>query len=102
MAKVSMALAELVETGANDDVVCELLTHVVQRLMDFEIEQRGGARYGERGEERSNSRKGYRGRLWKTRAGSIDLAHPEASLRELLCRFSRPRRTAEKELLAVI
>jgi ABC-type antimicrobial peptide transport system ATPase subunit len=34
MAKVSMALAELVEKGAQDDVVRELLHHVAQRLID--------------------------------------------------------------------
>ncbi len=46
MAKASMALAELVEKGSNDDVIRELLAHVVQRLMDFE--QRCGAGYGDR------------------------------------------------------
>ncbi len=38
MAKPSMALAELVEKGAQDDIVRELLGHVAGRLMDFEIE----------------------------------------------------------------
>ena len=77
MAKVSMALAELVEKGAKDDVVRELLGHIVARLMDFEIEQRCGAEYGERTEDRSNSRNGYRERMWETRAGSIDLKIPK-------------------------
>ena len=77
MAKVSMALAELVEKGAQDDVVRELLHHVAQRLMDFEIEQHTGAEYGERTGERSNSRNGYRDRLWETRAGAIDLRIPK-------------------------
>ena len=49
--------------GAKDDVVFELLGHVVQRLMDFEIEQRCGAESGERSEDRSNSRNSYRERL---------------------------------------
>jgi putative transposase len=73
MAKPSIALTELVEKGANDDVVRELLTHIVRRVMDFEIEQRCGAEYGERTEDRNNSRNGYRERVWETRAGSIDL-----------------------------
>ncbi len=77
MAKASIALSELVEKGAKDDVVRELLAHVVQRLMDFETEQRCGAEYGERSEDRSNSRNGYRDRLWETRAGSIDLRIPK-------------------------
>jgi putative transposase len=72
-----MSLAELAEKGAGDDVVRELLAHVVERLMEFEIEQRTGAAYGERTEDRTNSRNGYRERLWETRAGSIDLRIPK-------------------------
>jgi putative transposase len=102
MAKPSIALAELVEKGANDDVVRELLTHVVQRLMDFEIEQRCGAGYGERTEERNNSRNGYRDRLWETRAGSIDLRIPKLRRGSYFPGFLEPRRTAEKALVAVI
>jgi putative transposase len=45
--------------------------------MDFEIDQRTGAEYGERTPDRSNSRNGYRDRLWETRAGSIDLRIPK-------------------------
>jgi putative transposase len=102
MAKPSIALAELVEKGANDDVVRELLTHVVQRLMDFEIEQRCGAGYGERTEDRNNSRNGYRDRLWETRAGSIDLRIPKLRRGSYFPGFLEPRRTAEKALVAVI
>ena len=102
MAKVSMALAELVEKGAKDDIVRELLGQVVQRLMDFEIEQRCGAEYGERTEDRSNSRNGYRERLWETRAGSIDLKIPKLRRGSYFPGFLEPRRTAEKALVAVI
>ena len=102
MAKPSMALAELVEKGANDDVVRELLSHVVQRLMDFEIEQRCGAAYGERTDERNNSRNGYRDRVWETRAGSIDLRIPKLRRGSYFPGFLEPRRTAEKALVAVI
>ncbi len=102
MAKASIALAELVEKGAKDDVVRELLGHVVQRLMDFEIEQRCGAEYGERTDERSNSRNGYRERFWDTRAGSIDLRIPKLRRGSYFPGFLEPRRTAEKALVAVI
>ena len=47
----------------------ELLGHIFERLIDFEIEQRCGAEYGEHTDDRSNSRKGYRDLLWETRAG---------------------------------
>ena len=102
MAKVSMALAELVEKGAQDDIVRELLGHVARRLMDFEIEQRTGAEYGERTGERSNSRNGYRDRLWETRAGAIDLRIPKLRRGSYFPAFLEPRRTAEKALIAVV
>jgi putative transposase len=102
MAKASMALADLVEKGAKDDVVRELLAHIVQRVMDFEIEQRCGAEYGERTDERSNSRNGYRERLWETRAGSIDLRIPKLRRGSYFPGFLEPRRTAEKALVAVV
>ncbi len=102
MAKVSMALAELVEKGAQDDIVRELLGHVAERLMDFEIEHRTGAGYGERSDDRENSRNGYRDRRWETRAGSIDLRIPKLRRGSYLPAFLEPRRTAEKALVAVV
>jgi putative transposase len=70
--------------------------------MDFEIEQRCGAEYGERTDERSNSRNGYRERLWETRAGSIDLRIPKLRRGSYFPGFLEPRRTAEKALVAVV
>ena len=102
MAKASMSLAELVEKGSGDDVVRELLAHVVDRLMEFEIEQRTGAAYGERTEDRTNSRNGYRERLWETRAGSIELQIPKLRKGSYFPGFLEPRRTAEKALVAVV
>jgi putative transposase len=102
MAKTSIALAELVEKGSQDDVVRELLGHVVERLMDFEIEQRCGASYGERSEDRSNSRNGYRERRWETRAGALDLRIPKLRQGSYFPGFLEPRRTAEKALVAVV
>ena len=102
MAKHSIALAELVEKGSQDEVVRELLAHVAERLMDFEIEQRTGAEYGERSGDRSNSRNGYRDRLWETRVGSVDLRIPKLRRGSYFPAFLEPRRTAEKALAAVI
>jgi len=57
--------------------------------MEFEVEQRTGAEYGERSADRGNSRNGYRDRLWETRAGSMIVAtatyRPGLSVR---CGFS--------------
>jgi putative transposase len=78
MAKASIALAEFVEKGAHDGIVRELLSqNVAERLMEFEVEQRTGAEHGERTPDRSNSRNGYRDRLWETRVGSVDLRIPK-------------------------
>src|SRR3984957_2794116 len=102
MAKASIALAELVEKGADDEIVRELLTHVAERLMDFEIEHRTGAGYGERTPERANSRNGYRERLWDTRVGSVDLRIPKLRRGSYFPAFLEPRKTAEKALAAVV
>ncbi len=102
MAKASIALAELVEKGAQDEILRELLGHVAERLMEFEIEHRTGAEYGERSSERTNSRNGYRDRLWETRVGSVDLRIPKLRRGSYLPAFLEPRRTAEKALAAVI
>jgi putative transposase len=102
MAKHSMALTELVEKGCQDDIVRELLGHVVERLMEFEVEQRCGADYGARTSDRVNSRNGYRDRLWETRAGAVDLKIPKLRKGSYLPAFLEPRRTAEKALVAVV
>ena len=60
------------------------------------------APYGERTDERNNSRNGYRDRLWETRAGSIDLRIPKLRRGSYFPGFLEPRRTAEKALVAVI
>ena len=102
MTNASMALAELAEKGAGTDIVRELLGHIAQQLMDFEMEQRCEAGYGERNPGRSNSRNGYRDRLWETRAGSIDLKIPKLRRGSYFPSFLEPRRTAEKALVAVV
>ena len=55
MAKASMALAELVEKGADTDVLRQMIQYVAQRLMDLDVEGLCGAGYGERSAERTNA-----------------------------------------------
>ncbi len=102
MTKASMALAELAEKGPDSDIVRELVSHVVQRLMSFEVQNLCEAGYGERSEDRANSRNGYRERLWETRAGAIDLKIPKLRRGSYFPSFLEPRRTSEKALVAVI
>ena len=102
MAKASMALAELVEKGADTDVLRQMIQYVAQRLMDLDVEGLCGAGYGERSPERTNSRNGYRDRVWDTRAGTVELKIPKVRAGSYLPAFLEPRRTAEKALAAVI
>ena len=102
MTKTSIALTELVEKGADQDFLRDLVSHVVERLMAMDVDNLCGAAYGERSGDRQNSRNGYRERLWETRAGSIPLKIPKLRSGSYFPPFLEPRRTAEKALAAVI
>jgi putative transposase len=71
-----MALLELIEKGADADLVREMLAFAAGRLMDAEVQARTGAAHGARDPERLAQRNGYRERTWDTRAGQIDLEIP--------------------------
>jgi len=98
----TIALGELVEKGADADLLREMIQYVAQRMMDMDVEGLCQAAYGERSAERANSRNGYRGRQWDTRAGSIDLRIPKLRKGSYFPGFLEPRRTAEKAMAAVI
>jgi len=102
MTKPSMALAELIEKGADGDIVHDLLAEISKAIMDFEVRQRCGTAYGKRDAERTNSRNGYRERRWETRVGTIDLQIPKLRQGSYFPGFLEPRRTAEKALIAVV
>jgi transposase-like protein len=97
-----MALIELIEKGADTDLVRELLAFAAERMMEFEVEARTGAPAGVRSAERLTHRNGYRERPWETRAGRIDLSIPKLRKGSYLPSFLEPRRTAERALTAVI
>lgn len=61
--KPNIALAELVEMGADADLLREVIQYVAQRMMDMDVEGLCAAGYAERNPERLNSRNtgGYRG-----------------------------------------
>ena len=59
-----MALIELIEKGADGDLVRELLAFAAERMMQLEIEATTGAPAGVRSAERLNHRNGYRDRVW--------------------------------------
>jgi putative transposase len=100
--KNTIALADLVEKGADTDLLRDMIQYVAQRLMEFDAEGLCAAAYGERSPERANSRNGYRERLWETRAGAVDLKIPKLRKGSYFPGFLEPRRTGEKALAAVI
>jgi putative transposase len=100
--KKTIALAELVEKGADADLLRDMIRYVAQRMMDMDVESLCQAAYGERTAERANSRNGYRDRQWDTRTGSVELKIPKLRKGSYFPGFLEPRRTAEKALAAVI
>jgi len=97
-----MALFELIEKGADADLIREMLAFAAERLMELEVEARTGAPCGVCSPDRQNKRNGYRERPWETRAGRIDLSIPKLRKGSYFPSFLEPRRTAEKALAAVI
>ena len=102
MTEDRMALLELIEKGADADLVREMLSFAAGRLMDAEVQARTGAAHGVRDPERLVQRNGYRERAWDTRVGQIDLEIPRLRRGSYFPSFLEPRRTAEKALTAVI
>ena len=62
---------------ASPDLLRAMVSTFAEALMGAEADAICGAAYGERSEERTNTRNGYRRRDWDTRAGSISLALPK-------------------------
>jgi putative transposase len=102
MTNATIALSELAEKGADTDFIRQTLQHALQRLMEMDVEALCQAAYGERSEDRINSRNGYRDRAYETRAGKVDLKIPKLRSGSYFPGFLEPRRTAEKALTAVI
>lgn len=102
MTNATIALSELAEKGADADFIRQTLQHALQRLMEMDVEALCQAAYGERSDERINSRNGYRDRAYETRAGKVELKIPKLRSGSYFPGFLEPRRTAEKALTAVI
>jgi putative transposase len=99
MTTATMALSELAEKGADVDVLRQMVQFMAQRLMEIDVDGRCGAGYDEKSTERTNSRNGYRDRVWDTRAGSVELKIPKLRQGSYFPEFLEPRRTAEKALM---
>lgn len=85
------------------DVLRQLLAEVIGRVMSTEADAACNAVYGERSQDRMNSRNGYRGRRFDTRVGTIDLKIPKLRTGSYFPEWLlEPRRRAEKAFIAVI
>jgi transposase-like protein len=87
----------------DNDLARDMLAAFAEALMSAEASSQCLAGYGERNEERINSRNGYRHRDWDTRVGTIDLAVPK--LREgtyYPAWLLEHRRRAEQALASVV
>src|SRR5215475_6768950 len=63
--------------SASPDLLRAMVKTFADALMSAEADALCGAPYGQRSEERVNSRNGYRPREWDTRAGTVELAVPK-------------------------
>ncbi len=87
----------------DNDLARDMLATFAQALMSAEASSQCLAGFGERSDERINSRNGYRHRDWDTRVGTIDLAVPK--LREgtyYPAWLLEHRRRAEQALASVV
>jgi transposase-like protein len=88
---------------ADTDLLREMVKLFCERVMGEEVDAICGASYGERSDERTNRRNGYRTRAWDTRAGTIDLAVPKLRQGSYFPDWLlEPRRRAERAFVQVV
>jgi putative transposase len=85
------------------DLLRQMVKTMAEALMSAEADAMCGAGYGERSEERVNSRNGYRERDWDTRAGTVELAIPKLRSGSYFPEWLlERRRCAEQALISVV
>ena len=88
---------------ASPDLLRAMLSTFVEALMGAEADAVCGAPYGERSEERTNTRNGYRRRGWDTRVGTIEVAIPKLRTGSYFPDWLlERRRRAEAALITVV
>lgn len=88
---------------AGPDLLRNMMSTFIQALMSAEADAVCGAGYGERSDERVNSRNGYRHRDFDTRVGTIDLAIPKLRSGTYFPEWLLERRKrAERALTSVV
>ncbi|PZN00837.1 MULTISPECIES: IS256 family transposase [Thermaerobacter] len=100
-----MALLELLRQYQGEpevDALREGLRWLAQQLMEVEVSELIGAQRYERTPSRTTYRNGYRPRRWDTRVGTIELQIPKLRRGSYFPSLLKPRRRAERALLAVV
>ena len=97
-------LSKYLEGADGDtDLARAMLGAFAEAIMSAQASMQCNAGYGERTDERENSRNGYRTRPWDTRVGTIELAVPKLRQGVYSPEFLlQPRRRAEQALVAVV
>src|SRR4051794_20452123 len=89
--------------SASPDLLRAMVKTFVDALMSAEADAACGAGYGQRSDERVNSRNGYRAREWDTRAGTVELAIPKLRTGSYFPDWLlQHRRRAEQALVSVV
>ncbi|MEV4135839.1 IS256 family transposase [Dactylosporangium sp. NPDC049742] len=89
--------------SASPDLLRAMVKTFADALMSAEADAVCGAGYGERSDERVNSRNGYRQRDWDTRAGTVELAIPKLRQGSYFPDWLlQHRRRAEQALVSVV
>jgi putative transposase len=89
--------------AASPDLLREMVRTFAEALMGADADNVCNAAYGERSDERVNSRNGYRDRPWDTRVGSIELRVPKLRTGSYFPDWLLGRRTrAEQALISVV
>src|SRR5512142_2393115 len=89
--------------AGSPDLLPTLVKTFAEALMSAEADALCGAEYGERSDERTNSRNGYRQREWDTRAGTIELSIPKLRRGSYFPDWLLEcRRRAEQALISVV
>jgi putative transposase len=89
--------------SASPDLLRAMVKTFADALMSAEADAICGAPYGQRSQERVNSRNGYRPREWDTRAGTIELAIPKLRQGSYFPDWLlQHRRRAEQALVSVV
>ncbi|GLK15502.1 IS256 family transposase [Streptosporangium carneum] len=95
-------LAKQIETS-DPDLLRSMVKTMAEALMSAEADGLCGAEYGQRSDERTNSRNGYRSRDWDTRAGTVELAIPKLRSGSYFPDWLlERRRRAEQALISVV